>query len=300
MSEAKHAWKDYQGKDPIWCPGCGDFGVLRALQQAAAGLDLDPASTVLSTGIGCSGNITAYFRTYGFHGIHGRSLPAATGIKLTNPELTVLAAGGDGDGFGIGLGHFMHAARRNVDITYVVMDNQVYGLTKGQTSPTTSAAMSTKASPLGPMAEPVHPLELAMAAGASFVAQGFAGDQKGLVDLIQRGIRHRGFSLINVQSPCVTYNQLNTYAWFKEHIVDLAAEGHDPHDRMAAITMAHERNRVPVGVLFEERRATLEDHMRWKPPMDVPGPVAAAGHPARALHSAGERFDAWLDAFRVR
>lgn len=296
----KSAWKEFHGKDPIWCPGCGDFGVLRAMQQAAAGLELDPAQTVLATGIGCSGNITSSFKTYGFHGIHGRVLPAATGIKLTNPGLTVLAAGGDGDGFGIGLGHFMHAARRNVDMTYIVMDNQVYGLTKGQTSPTTDAAMTTKASPLGPMAEPVHPLELAMAAGASFVAQGFAGDQKALVSLIERGIRHRGFALINVQSPCVTYNQLNTYAWFKEHIVDLAAEGHDPADRMAAITVAHERSRVPMGVLFEERRATLEDHLRWRPPMAVPDPVATAASPGRALDAAAGRFQAWQDAFRAR
>lgn len=244
-------FKDFHGKDPNWCPGCGDFGVLRAMQQAAATLGLLAKDTVLVTGIGCSGNITSSFQTYGFHGIHGRSLPVAQGIKLANPALTVLAAGGDGDGFGIGLGHFLQAARRNVNITYIVMDNQVYGLTKGQTSPT-AGEMTTKASPLGPMAEPLHPLELAITGHASFVAQGFAGD-KDLADLIVQAIEHEGFSFVNIQSPCVTYNKLNTYAWFREHLVDVP-EDHDPSDRDAAMKLAAN---WPRGILYREARAVL-------------------------------------------
>jgi 2-oxoglutarate ferredoxin oxidoreductase subunit beta len=294
MSQVQHTWKDYNGKEPIWCAGCGDFGVLRAMQQAAAGLSMDPAETVLVTGIGCSGNITAYFRSYGFHGIHGRALPAATGVKLANPNLKVLVAGGDGDGFGIGLGHFMHAARRNADMTYIVMDNQVYGLTKGQTSPTTAATMSTKASPLGPMAEPVNPLELAMAAGASFVAQGFAGDLKGMVDLLQQGINHRGFALINIQSPCVTYNALNTYAWFRENLRDLA--DHDPSDRNAALEIAHDRSKVPVGLLWKEERPVLTDHFK----LENLEAVKAAANPAAALAASKAKFDQWQNEFRAR
>lgn len=290
----EQTWKDWHGKDPIWCPGCGDFGVLRALQQTAVNMGLDPKDTVLVTGIGCSGNITAYFRSYGFHGIHGRALPAATGIKLANPDLTVLVAGGDGDGFGIGLGHFMHAARRNIDLTYIVMDNQVYGLTKGQTSPTTAPDMTTKASPLGPMAEPVNPLELAMAGGATWVAQGYSADMKRLTGLMEAGIRHRGFSLLNVQSPCVTYNERNTFAWFRENNQDVS---HDPRDRDAALRVAHDRSHVPIGLLYEEDRPTLSDFVARGDGMPA---VEAAGHPLAAIRAAPRAHAEWLAEFRVR
>jgi 2-oxoglutarate/2-oxoacid ferredoxin oxidoreductase subunit beta len=290
-------FKDFKGKDPIWCPGCGDFGVLTGLQKAAANLALDPNRTVLATGIGCSGNITAYFRTFGIHGIHGRVLPLATGVKVANPSLTVIAAGGDGDGFGIGLGHFLHAARRNVDITYLVMDNQVYGLTKGQTSPTTPSDMTTKASPLGPLATPLNPLALALSAGASFVAQAFAGDQKQLVDLIERGIRHRGFSFINVQSPCVTYNLVNTYDFFRANTKQVT---HDPADWEAAMAAANDRTVVPVGLLYQAQRPTLEDASHPLPAdPGMPGPVEAAADPRAALR-ASNRFAEWLQEFRAR
>lgn len=287
MSEL--TWKDWTGKDTIWCPGCGDFGVLKAMQSAAANLGLDPHQTVLATGIGCSGNITAYFRSFGFHGIHGRALPAATGIKLANPELTVLVAGGDGDGFGIGLGHFLHTARRNVDVTYIVMDNQVYGLTKGQTSPTTPAKMHTKASPLGPMADPLSPLELAITGGATFVAQGFSGDMKQLVALIEAGVRHKGFSLINIQSPCVTYNHLQDYGFFREHKADIAAEGHDPSDRDAALAIARDRSRVPTGLLYQTDRPVFGgDRTR-----------VAVDHAADPAGSIGQA-QKWANKFQVR
>ena len=292
-------FKDFKGKDPIWCPGCGDFGVLTALQKAAANLKLDPSRTVLATGIGCSGNITAYFRTYGIHGIHGRVLPLATGVKIGNPDLTVLAAGGDGDGFGIGLGHFLHAARRNVDITYVVMDNQVYGLTKGQTSPTTPTDMTTKASPLGPLASPLNPLALALSAGATFVAQGYSAAMPQLVDLIERGVRHRGFSFINVQSPCVTYNLVNTFDWFKQHAVPI--EGHDPSDWKAAMDIANDTSKVPTGLLFQAQRPTLHDMSHpIKADAGAFDPVHAAAEPAKALAASRKRFDGWLAEFKAR
>jgi 2-oxoglutarate ferredoxin oxidoreductase subunit beta len=293
------SWKDLKGKDPNWCPGCGDYGVLTAMQKAAANLGLDPDRTVLATGIGCSGNITAYFRTFGIHGIHGRVLPLATGVKVANPALTVIAAGGDGDGFGIGLGHFLHAARRNVDLTYIVMDNQVYGLTKGQTSPTTPTDMTTRASPLGPLAAPLNPLALALSAGATFVAQGYSANQKELVDLLEQAVRHRGFSFVNVQSPCVTYNLVNTYDWFKEHAQ--AVGGHDPSDWDAAMRVANDRSKVPTGLLFQASRPTFEDMSHpLKPDAGALGPIEAAGDPAAALAASRLRFEAWHKEFQVR
>lgn len=270
----ERTWKDLQGKDPIWCPGCGDFAVLRAMQNAVVAEGLAPHDVVTVTGIGCSGTLTSSMRTYGYHAVHGRSLPVATGIKLASPDSTVLVAGGDGDGYGIGLGHFMHAARRNVDLCYVVMDNQVYGLTKGQTSPTTDPEMTTKASPLGPMANPVNPLELAMAAGASFIAQGFSGQAKQLTELVRAGIRHPGFAVINIQSPCVTYNHLNTYEWFREHVEDVT---HDPADEAAAWAVVHDRSKVPTGIIRQVERPVFGGRARpddsdgkdWAKPFEV-------------------------------
>lgn len=292
-------FKDYKGKDPNWCPGCGDFGVLTALQKACANLGLDRNRTVLATGIGCSGNLTAFFQTFGIHGIHGRVLPLATGVKVGNPDLTVLAAGGDGDGFGIGLSHFLHAARRNVDITYIVMDNQVYGLTKGQTSPTTPADMNTKSSPLGPLATPLNPLALALSAGATFVAQGYSANQAELVDLIERAVRHKGFSFVNVQSPCVTYNLVNTFAWFKEHTK--AVEGHDPANWNEAMRIANDKSSVPVGLLYQTTRPTFHELAHpIAPDKGVPTAVAAAGDAAAAYQVSVKRFGGWLEEFRAR
>jgi 2-oxoglutarate/2-oxoacid ferredoxin oxidoreductase subunit beta len=272
--------------------------VLTAMQKAASNLGLDPALTVLVTGIGCSGNITAYFRSYGIHGIHGRALPLATGVKSANPDLTVLVAGGDGDGFGIGLSHFLHAARRNVDVTYIVMDNQVYGLTKGQTSPTTPSDMSTKASPLGPLAVPLNPLALALSAGASFVAQAFSGNQQELIGILQEAVRHRGFSFVNVQSPCVTYNLVNTYDFFRQNT---KAVTHDPADWDAAMRVANDKTAVPTGILYRAGRPTLQDssHPVAKDP-EAWDPVRSAGDPLGSLKASGKRFRGWLDELQVR
>ncbi|NYZ14652.1 2-oxoacid:ferredoxin oxidoreductase subunit beta [Azospirillum sp. RWY-5-1] len=191
---------------PIWCPGCGDYSVLAAVTRALANMGLARHNTAVVSGIGCSSRIPAYTSCYGFHGVHGRSLAAASGLKLARPDLTVLVFGGDGDGFSIGGNHFLHACRRNVDMTYVVMDNQVYGMTKGQASPTTEADWcESKLTPEGPGVNPIQPVSLALACGANFVARGFSGDPNEVARLIVEGVRHPGFSVIHVLSPCVTF-----------------------------------------------------------------------------------------------
>ena len=243
---------------PDWCPGCGDFAVLSALTKALQLLQLPPWQILIVSGIGCSSNLPGFLSTFGFHGIHGRALPVASGAKLANPDLTVIATGGDGDGYGIGAGHFLHSMRRNLDITYLDMNNEIYGLTTGQASPTSEKDHKTKSTPEGVIENPINPLALAISAGATFVARGFSGDVKTLTDITVRGIRHKGFSLIDVMSPCVTYNKINTYDWFKQRVYVVDREGHDPKDLHAAFAKAMEwpnldgkRDRVPTGVIFE-------------------------------------------------
>src|SRR2546425_10894289 len=251
---------------PDWCRGCGDFAVLSALTKALQVLALPPWQVLVVSGIGCSSNLPGFLSTYGFHGIHGRALPVATGAKLANPELTVIATGGDGDGYGIGAGHFIHTVRRNLDLTYVVMNNEIYGLTTGQASPTSEKQHKTKSTPQGVIENPLNPIAVALAAGATFIARGFSGDVKTLTDILIRGIRHKGFALVDVQSPCVTYNKINTYDWFKERVYVLEKEGHNPRDRGAAWAKATEwpnlegkRDRVPTGVFFEADYPTYEE-----------------------------------------
>ena len=193
------------GYKPIWCPGCGDFTVLGAITRGLALIQRPPHEVAVVSGIGCSSRIPAYTTCYGFHGVHGRSLAADTGLKVARPDLTVLVASGDGDGYSIGGNHFLHACRRNVDLTYIVMDNHVYGMTKGQASPTTEPDWDNKLSPGGTGIRSFHPLVIALASGANFVARAFAGDQTGTADIIAQAIRHPGFSFIEILSPCVTF-----------------------------------------------------------------------------------------------
>ncbi|KKC46690.1 2-oxoacid ferredoxin oxidoreductase [Paenibacillus sp. D9] len=242
---------------PNWCPGCGDFSIQAAIQRAAANVGLEPEQLAVISGIGCSGRISGYINAYGLHGIHGRALPIAQGVKLANRELTVIASGGDGDGFAIGMGHTVHAIRRNVNMTYIVMDNQIYGLTKGQTSPRSAEGFKTKSTPEGSIESVLSPLEIALSAGATFVAQSFSSDLKQLTALIEAGIKHEGFSLINVFSPCVTFNKVNTYDWFKENIVNLdgtAGEGYDPSNRLAAMTKIMETNGLVTGLIYQDTK----------------------------------------------
>ncbi|MBP1991256.1 2-oxoacid:ferredoxin oxidoreductase subunit beta [Paenibacillus eucommiae] len=254
--------KDFRNNvKPNWCPGCGDFSIQAAIQRAAASAGLEPEGLAIVSGIGCSGRISGYVNAYGFHGVHGRSLPIAQGLKMANRELTVIAAGGDGDGFAIGMGHTVHAIRRNIDVTYIVMDNQIYGLTKGQTSPRSAEGFKTKSTPQGSIESALAPLELALAAGATFVAQSFSSNLKQLTAIIEEGIKHKGFSLINVFSPCVTFNKINTYDWFKENIVDLEEiPDYDSSNRVMAMTKLMETGGMLTGIIYQDKtKKSYED-----------------------------------------
>ena len=237
-----------------WCPGCGDFSVQAAIQRALGNLGRAPHEVVIVSGIGCSSRLPGYINAYGFHSIHGRSLPLAQGAKLANPALTVLACGGDGDGFAIGLGHTIHAMRRDLDITYIVMDNHVYGLTKGQVSPRSDRGFVTKTSPDGSAETPVSALELALSAGAGFIAQGFSKELNELASLIEAGIRHVGFSFINVFSPCVTFNKVNTYDWYSQRLQKVDdLTGYKRHDRMSAMQRVMETEGLITGLIYQRK-----------------------------------------------
>ncbi len=251
--------KDFATATPSWwCPGCGDYGVLSALKSALAELGKNPKDVAFVSGIGCSGKISGYLHSYAFHGVHGRALPVATAVKLANKELTVIAAGGDGDGYAIGAGHFIHAVRRNPDVTYIVMDNQTYGLTKGQSSPTSQTGYVTGTSPNGHPEAPMNGLVVALAAGATFLARGFSAQPKILVDLLKQAITHKGFSVVEVESPCVTYNKINTYAWFKENTF-YVDDTYDPTDKVGAFKMLIDEGKMPLGVFYREDRPSFED-----------------------------------------
>jgi len=247
--------------DPDWCPGCGDFGVLKAVKMGAAKAGVAPKDLVVVSGIGCSSNLPGYVHAYGVHSLHGRSVAVGTGIKLANTSLKVVMTGGDGDGYGIGIGHFIHAMRRNLDLTYVVMDNQIYGLTTGQASPTTMKDHRTKSTPHGNVEGPLNPLALAIVAGATYVARGYSGEPNHLADLIAGGIQHKGFALIDVFSPCVTYNKVNTYAYFKKRVYKLENEaGYDSRNVKTAMERCQEwGDRIPLGLVYRDEQPTYED-----------------------------------------
>jgi len=245
---------------PTWCPGCGDFGVVAAVEGALKRLAIPSHNVVIVSGIGCSSNLPHFLSSYGFHGIHGRVLPVAEGIRWANHGLTVIGTGGDGDGFGIGAGHFVHAMRRNVDLTYVTMDNQIYGLTTGQASPTSTMGQKTKTTPEGVIENPLDPIALALASGATYVARGFSGDVKQLTDLVAGGIQHHGFSFVDVFSPCVTYNKLNTFDFFRQRVYKLESAGHDPTNLVAAWQRSLEwGDKIPIGLFYRTERPTYED-----------------------------------------
>lgn len=251
--------KDYKGDVSTWCPGCGHFSVLASLQKVLLDSGIEPHEAAVVTGIGCSSKLSEYIRTYGFHTLHGRSLPVAQAVKLANRNMKVIAAGGDGDGYGIGAGHFVHAARRNIDILYLVMDNRIYGLTKGQTSPTSAQGTISKTSPSGSEDREIKPLELALSAGASFVAQAFSGDIKTLNELIKAGLNHRGFALINIFSPCVTFNKVNTYDYFKERLTNLKdCEGYDSSNKVQAYAKLMETDGLLQGILYQNERPVYD------------------------------------------
>ena len=245
-------------KQPTWCPGCGDFGTMNGMMKALAETGNDPDNTFVVAGIGCSGKIGTYMHSYALHGVHGRALPVGIGVKLANPDLEVMVAGGDGDGYSIGAGHFVHAVRRNVDMTYVVMDNRIYGLTKGQFSPTSREDFETATSPDGTDMPPVNPLALAYAAGATFIAQSFSSDSQRHTELVKEAIEHDGFGFVNVYSPCVTFNDVDTYDYFRDSLVDLAETDHESTDPADAKGKILEGDKEYMGVLYRD-----EDSVPW-------------------------------------
>ena len=253
---------DYTGLTPAWCPGCGNFGILRAVNQALAGLNIEPYRVLMVSGIGQAGKLPHYTKCNVLNVLHGRTLPVAAGAKIANPKLIVIAVGGDGDGYGEGGNHFVHAMRRNHDITYLVHNNQVYGLTKGQASPTSDQGFITRTTPEG-SGVPINPIALAIAAGASFVARGFAGDAEYLADLIKMGITHKGFALIDILQPCVSFNHKNTYSWYRERVYELEQDSnHDVSNKVVAFTKAQEwGDRIPIGVIYKQELPTFEEQL---------------------------------------
>jgi len=252
--------EDFGNYETAWCPGCGNFSILTAVKQALVESQLKPHELLFISGIGQAAKAPHYLNTNVFNGLHGRSLPVATGAKLANPDLTVIVESGDGCNYGEGGNHLLAAMRRNIDITLLVHNNQVYGLTKGQASPTTAEGFVTKAQPEGVPSAPFNPIEVAVAMRAGFVARGFAGMIEHLSELIRHGIAHRGFALIDVLQPCVSFNKVNTFAWYQQRCDTLPAE-YDPTDWEAAIKVASEwGDRIPIGIIYRNDRLPFEAH----------------------------------------
>ena len=259
--------EDFNVKEkPQWCSGCGNFGLIMALKGALADLGKENHETVICSGIGCSSKSPHYLNTYGFESIHGRGLPVASAVRLCNTDLTVISMGGDGDGYGIGVQHFIHIMRRNYNLTYIVHNNQIYGLTTGQASPTSMLGMKTKTTPWGVIETPFNPIAYAILGGATFVARGYAGDVAHLKGIFKQAIEHKGFSFVDVFQPCVTFNKTNTYQWFQERVYKLEDSKHDTGNSELAMEKALEDIRtnyekVPIGVFYKEDAPTYEDQL---------------------------------------
>lgn len=250
-------------RKPTWCRGCGNYGIWNSVKEAFVELGLKPHEILIVYGIGCSGNGANFLKTYAFHALHGRVLPVATGAKLANHKLNVIIMGGDGDGVGIGGNHFIHTCRRNLNMTYILHDNRVYGLTTGQTAPTSDKGFKTKSTPSGVIELPVNPVLLALSTGATFVARGFAGDAKHLTSIMVKAIKHRGFSFIDVLQPCVTFNKVNTYKWYRERVYKLEdVEGYNSTSIIDALQKSLEEEKLPIGVFYQIERPIYEDGLK--------------------------------------
>ena len=253
--------EDYKGQIPAWCPGCGNFGILKSFKDAMVELGIEPYQFTIVSGIGQASKFPHYLKCNTFNGLHGRTLPVATGIKLANHEMLVIAVAGDGDCYGEGGNHLIHAIRRNINLKLFVHDNQIYGLTKGQPSPTSMEGMVTKNQPFGVFSEQLNPLALAIALDCSFVARGFTGDQGYLKELMKDAILHKGFSLIDILQPCVTFNKINTYEWYRQRVYRIEP-GYDPEDRIKAFQKALEwGERIPLGIIYRNHRPVLEERI---------------------------------------
>ncbi len=247
--------------DIAWCPGCGNYSILKTLKMALAELGIEPRELVLVSGIGQAAKIPHYFKTHFFNGLHGRAIPPATAIKAVNPELTVIAESGDGDMYGEGGNHFIHAIRRNPDITTIVHNNMVYGLTKGQASPTSQPGFKTPVQVKGVFLEPFNPIALAVALDASFVARAYAGDIEKTKEIIKKAVTHKGFAFVDLFHPCVSFNKVNTHSWFKDRTYYLE-DSHETSDRMRAFQKAIEKEKFPLGIFYKNSdKATFEENM---------------------------------------
>jgi 2-oxoglutarate ferredoxin oxidoreductase subunit beta len=252
---------DKKNIDIAWCPGCGNFGILEAVKRALVELNLTPNDLVVVSGIGQAPKTPHYFNTNLFNGLHGRALPVATGIKAANPSLTVIAEGGDGDMYGEGGNHFIHTIRRNVNITHLVHNNMVYGLTKGQASPTSEIGFKTPLQVDGVIVEPLNPIAIAIGQDASFVARVFIGDLDHTKEIIKAAIQHKGYALVDIFQPCVTFNKVNTFKWFKEHTYYLESS-HNAKSREQAFVKAIETEKLPLGIFYQREAETFEEKLR--------------------------------------
>ncbi len=245
---------------PVWCPGCGDYGILNGLMKALVELQIQPEEIITVSGIGCSGRFSHYLNSYSLHGTHGRAVPTALGAKAARPELTVLCVGGDGDGLGIGGGHIPHAAHKNVDITYLLIDNRIYGLTKGQTSPTTPLELRTKTSPYGVYEEPMEPLPMFITYGVSFIARTSPLQLNEMTDILVKAIQHKGFSIVYLLSPCVTFPAIDSKGL--KAMLQPLPDDYDPSDRLKAIETAYSKNPFYTGIFYQREQPCLEDHLK--------------------------------------
>ncbi len=253
---------DRNVEDNAWCPGCGNHGILQLLKEAMGELGLDPVQTVIVSGIGQAAKTPQYMNVNMFNGLHGRALPVAQGVKVANPQLTVIAEGGDGDMYGEGGNHFITAIRRNPDITNIVHNNMVYGLTKGQASPTSARGFTTPVQIKGVHNEPFNPLSVAIALDASLVIRTFMGDKEHCKEMLKIAISHKGYALVDIFQPCITYNKVNTFKWFRENVYELPSD-YDPTDRGAAVAKALESHPFPIGVIYRSpAKPVLETALR--------------------------------------
>ena len=251
------------GRKPTWCLGCGNYGIWNSLKKTFVKLNLMPHEILIVYGIGCSGNGANFIKTYAFHALHGRTLPVATGAKLANHKLNLVIMGGDGDGVGIGGNHFIHTCRRNLNLTYLLHNNKVYGLTTGQTAPTSDRGFKTKSTPSGVLEKPINPVLLALVCGATYVARGFSGDTKHLSEIMKKAIKHKGFSFIDILQPCVTFNKQNTYDFYRDRIYKLdSLKSYDRSDLNEAIKRSMEEEKIPVGIFYQVTRPVYEDELK--------------------------------------
>jgi len=277
---------DYKGKTPAWCPGCGNFGILKAFKDAMVELGKEPHQLTIVSGIGQSGKFPHYVKCNTFNGLHGRTLPVATGIRLANHEMLVIAVAGDGDCYGEGGNHLMHAMRRNINVKLFVHDNQIYGLTKGQPSPTSMEGMITKNQPFGVFSEQLNPMALAVSLDCSFVARGFAGNTEHLKELMKEAVLHKGFSLLDILQPCVTFNKINTYDWYKQRVYNIEPE-YNPENRIEAFKKALEwEDHIPLGIIYKNKRPVLEERI----PIIKDNPLVRQGFDLSRIDTALKEF----------